>query len=156
MNLPIWGLPYPSSLSAPKTPCADFSGTLLTDSPTSGLKSGNDVFGISLDPFGGGTLCEIAHLPAAGTTVMKKPEAWTHTQAASLPLVWLTVRTCIECVDPYVRDTPGKRLVVLGGSSATGMYTIFLAKAKGVEGLDELFGTQCGFCDRHHGRGRGD
>jgi NADPH:quinone reductase-like Zn-dependent oxidoreductase len=145
MNLPIWSLPYPSSLSAPKTPCTDVSGTLLADSPASGLKAGDDVFGICLNPFAGGTLCEVAHRPAAGTTVVKKPEAWTHTQAASLPLVWLTERTCIECVDPYVRDTPGKRLVVLGGSSATGMYTIFIAKARGWKVLTSCSGRNADF-----------
>lgn len=84
-----------------------------------------------MNPLAEGTLCEVAHLPSASATVVKKPEGWTHTQAASLPLVWLTARTCIECIDPYVRETPIKRLVVLGGSSATGMYTIFLAEEQG-------------------------
>ena len=76
---------------------------------------------------------------------MKKPEGWTHAQAASLPLVWLTARTCIECVDPYVKDTQSKRLVVLGGSSATGMYTILLAKARGWKVLTSCSGRNTAF-----------
>jgi hypothetical protein len=90
-------------------------------------------------------LCEVAHLPAAGTTAVKKLEAWTHTQAAGLPLTWLTARTCIERVDPYVWGTPGKRLVVLGESSATGMYTIFIAKARGWTVLTSCSGRNADF-----------
>ena len=51
-----------------KTPCADFSGTLLGADAATGLKP--DVFGITVNPFAGGTLCEVAHLPVVSTTVV--------------------------------------------------------------------------------------
>jgi NADPH:quinone reductase-like Zn-dependent oxidoreductase len=104
------------------------------------LEPGNDVFGIMVD-----TLCEVAHLPVASTTVVKKPEEWSYVQAASQPLVWLTARTCIACVEPYVKDTPGKRLVVLGGSSATGRHTIFMVKARGWKVLTSCSGRNADF-----------
>lgn len=66
-------------------------------------------------------------------------------QAASLPVVWLTARTCIECVDPDIRHTLGKRLVVLGGSSATAMHTILLAKERGWEVLTSCSGRNAEF-----------
>jgi NADPH:quinone reductase-like Zn-dependent oxidoreductase len=109
------------------------------------LEPGNDVFGIMMNPFAGGTLCEVAHLPVASTAVMKKPEEWPHVRATSLPLVWLTARTWIACVEPYVKDTPGKRLAVLGGSSATGMHTIFTVKARGWKVLTSCSGRNADF-----------
>lgn len=130
MNLPTWSLPFPASLRPPKTPCANFSGTLLGADAATGLKPDDDIFGITVNQFAGGTLCEVAHLPVVSTTVVKKPEEWSYVQAASLPLVRLTARTCIACVEPHAKDTPSKRLVVLGGSSATGMYTNFMVKAR--------------------------
>lgn len=108
-----------------------------------------------MNPFAGGTLCEAAHLPVVSTTVVKKLEEWSHVQAASLPLVWLTARTCIACVEPYVKDTPGKRLVVLGGSSATGMYTIFMVKARGWKVLTSCSGRNADFVTNTMGAGEG-
>jgi reticulon-4-interacting protein 1, mitochondrial len=43
------------------------------------------------------------------------------------------------------KDTPGKRLVVLGGSSAIGMYTIFIAKARGWKVLTSCLGRNADF-----------
>jgi reticulon-4-interacting protein 1, mitochondrial len=101
MNLPIRSLPFPASLRAPKAPCADFSGTILDADAATSLKPNDDVFEITVNPFVGGTLFEVARLPVANTTVVEKPEEWSHVQAASLPLVWLTARTRITCVEPY-------------------------------------------------------
>jgi NADPH:quinone reductase-like Zn-dependent oxidoreductase len=49
---------------------------------------------------------------------------------------------CIACVEPYVKDA---RLVVLSGSSATGMYTIFMAKARGRKVLTSRSGRNADF-----------
>ena len=83
-----------------------------------------------------------------------KPEEWSHVQAASLPLVWLTARTRIACVEPHAKGTPSKRLVALGGSSATCMYTNFIAKARW-KVLSRCSGRKCGLCHQYYGRGRG-
>ncbi|KAF2218844.1 hypothetical protein BDZ85DRAFT_64884, partial [Elsinoe ampelina] len=48
-----------------------------------------------------------------------------------LPLVFLTARTCITAITPYLpRTNPHPRVAILGGSSATGIYTIHLARKK--------------------------
>jgi len=78
MNFPIWSLLFSASFRAPKTPCADFSGTILGADAAIGLKPGDNVFGIKMNPFVGSTLCEVAHLPVASTRVVKKPEEWSH------------------------------------------------------------------------------
>lgn len=92
------------------------------------------MFGLYLS-MNRGTLSEVAVIdvsPTAGeAVVLKKPKEWSWNEAASLPLVWLTARTTIGGVESYVAKAAGKKLVVLGGSSATGMYTIWLAKQRG-------------------------
>lgn len=127
--------------------CCDFSGTVEHAGPdAAGLRPGDDVFGFTMAPAGGvGTAAEVLTLDtaAAGVAVAKKPAGWDHAHAAAVPLVWLTARVCIEAAAPWVEAGSGsgdssssssssKRwLVVLGGSSATGMHTIRLAKARG-------------------------
>jgi hypothetical protein len=51
------------------------------------LKPSDDVFGIMMNPFAGGTLCEVAHLPVASTAVVKKLEEWSYVQPTNLPLM---------------------------------------------------------------------
>jgi reticulon-4-interacting protein 1, mitochondrial len=141
MNSPIWSLPY---LSHPKVPCADFSGTVLAAGEGTSFQKDDEVFGFHLTPGQGGTLAEVLHIKeggpsGAGATIVKKPNDWTHAQAASLPLVWLTARTCIELCEPYVKKDMGK-IVVLGGSSGVGMYVVYLAKERGWEVLASCSG----------------
>jgi hypothetical protein len=49
MNFPIWSLLFSASFRAPKTPCADFSGTILGADAAIGLKPGDDVSGCEYD-----------------------------------------------------------------------------------------------------------
>jgi reticulon-4-interacting protein 1, mitochondrial len=62
---------------------------------------------------------------------VKKPKEWSHEKAAAISLVWLTAKSCIANVERYVEDSSSKRVAVLGGSSAVGIYTIMLAKERG-------------------------
>jgi len=79
--------------------------------------------------------------------VIKKPQDMSWEQAAALPLVWLTgnisssenltvllmdiARTTIANVETHVQKDG--RLVVLGGSSAVGMFVLQLASKRGWE-----------------------
>ncbi|KAK5680253.1 hypothetical protein LTR17_004444 [Elasticomyces elasticus] len=129
MNLPIWKIP---GYNKPKTCVCDFSGTVITGGRTELLR-GDEVFGMTLKPFddAGGALGEIAQFNMANSVVVKKPKEWSHEKAAGISLVWLTAKACIENVAKFVDETTTKRIAVLGGSSATGMYTIMLAKQRG-------------------------
>lgn len=126
--------------------CCDFSGTVVHAGPDAagGLQPGDDVFGFTMAPAGGvGTAAEVLTLDTASAAiaVAKKPAGWDHAHAAAVPLVWLTARVGIEAAAPWVEvgigsggssSSSGNRwLVVLGGSSATGMHTIRLAKRRG-------------------------
>lgn len=135
MNLPFWSIPLPM-FTAEKTVGCDFSGVVLQGGEGSGYSEGDEVFGFtakSNNPCGG-TLAEIAHIDLSTACVTKKPEDWTWNQAAGLGCVFLTARTCIESVAPWVEAATTavqKRLVILGGSSACGIYEIQLAKKRG-------------------------
>lgn len=111
----------------------DFSGRVIQ---AKGFSEGDEVFGMSMSaftPLRTGTLAKVAVLDEKSTSLIKKPNEWTHEQASSLPLVWLTAKACIEDVKPFVSksNVKEKRIVVLGGSSAVGIYTIILAKKLG-------------------------
>lgn len=120
--------------------CCDFSGTIThVGGPDTGFTTGDQVFGFTMAPMNGlGTAGEILTFDTASSSVAitKKPSNWDHTHAAAIPLVWLTARTSIEAVSAYVeqqqqQQSKDKWLVVLGGSSSTGMYTIRIAKSRG-------------------------
>ena len=120
------------SYQTEKGVACDFSATVSAGGRT-GFMKGDEIFGMTLKPYkyGGGALAEMAELDMSNTVAVKKPAEWSWQQAAAIPLVWLTARTCIANVEDYVEQAPGKRLAVLGGSSATGIYTIMLAKKRG-------------------------
>jgi NADPH:quinone reductase-like Zn-dependent oxidoreductase len=120
------------SYQAEKGVACDFSATVSAGGRT-GFMKGDEIFGLTMKPYkyGGGALSEMAELDMSNTVAVKKPAEWSWQQAAAIPLVWLTARTCIANVEDYVEQSQGKRLAVLGGSSATGMYTIMLAKKRG-------------------------
>lgn len=130
MNLPLANLPF---LNGEKLLARDFSGTVLATSPeVLDFRVGDEVCGI-LPDFSGktGTLTEVSYFDVRKACMMKKPQNLSHVQAASLPLVFLTARTSIAHVEPEVNAQAEKKLVVLGGSSSTGIYTIKLAKQRG-------------------------
>lgn len=114
--------------------CCDFSGTVTHAGPNAGFVPGDQVFGFTMAPMNGfGTAGEVLTFDTASPSVAiaKKPSNWDHAHAAAIPLVWLTARTSIEAVHASVEQSKDKWLVVLGGSSSTGMYTVRIAKARG-------------------------
>ncbi|KAL2417772.1 hypothetical protein ABEF95_010229 [Exophiala dermatitidis] len=131
MNLPLHSLPY---LNGPKVPGRDFAGTVLAAGEGTEFKKGDEIYGImplALD--GTGFLTEVAHIDTRKACIIKKPKHLSWTQAASLPLVYLTARTIIDKCKPFMKSpVPSEnKLVVLGGSSSTGIYTIQIAKSLG-------------------------
>ena len=130
MNLPLNNIP---GLNGPKIPARDFSGTILAAADGTGFENGDEVMGISTASDGSGGLTEVAHLDISKACIVKKPPHMSWTQAASLPLVWLTARTSIERCLPYLKQSnpADNKLVVLGGSSSTGLYTVRIAKERG-------------------------
>ncbi|SMQ46437.1 unnamed protein product [Zymoseptoria tritici ST99CH_3D1] len=146
MNMPIWSIPI-GPLTAEKTLCSDFSGTVIAAGEGADFVEGDEIFGVTLKPFApcGGTMAEIAHINLDNACVVKKPREMTFVQAAGLGCVFLTARTCIEHCIPYVEPNSSKRVVVLGGSSSAGMYTVYLAKQRGWKVLSTCSGKNAGW-----------
>ncbi|KAK7514046.1 alcohol dehydrogenase [Phyllosticta citriasiana] len=152
MNLPLFtpsALPFPLStlfsrwpLDAPaqrvKGVGADYAGVVVAAQDGCGFSVGDKVFGLAFTPGGArGTLSEAMLLDAKSDVVLRTPQGWGDVQAASVPLVALTARTCVERCIGYVdgvdadKNDKNKTLVVLGGASATGLYTTLLAAHRG-------------------------
>lgn len=144
MNVPLNSLP---TLNAPKIPARDFSGIVLAAAPDTPFKKGDEIMGISMNYAGTGFLTQVSHLDVKTACIVKKPQHMSWQQAASLPLVWLTARTSIEHVVPYAKAaTPSdNRIVVLGGSSGTGLYTVQIAHQRGWKVLSSCSGKNVDF-----------
>ncbi|KAK9774154.1 putative Enoyl reductase (ER) domain-containing protein [Seiridium cardinale] len=127
MGFPL--LPYIPGFVLPthKGLAEDFSGVVEEAGKDSGFKVGDEVFGIVYF-VPGGTLQEGIKIDIKTSVVLPKPADWSWEQAGALPLVWLTAQTMIHLVDSYVKN---KKVVVLGGSSGTGMYAVWIAKQRG-------------------------
>ncbi|ETN38939.1 uncharacterized protein HMPREF1541_06981 [Cyphellophora europaea CBS 101466] len=144
MNVPLHSLP---GLNGPKIPARDFSGIVLASSPESGYQKGEEIMGISMNYTGTGFLTEVSHLDTRTACIIKKPNHMSWNQAASLPLVWLTARTSIDKCTPFLSKSKSSdnRLVVLGGSSGTGLYTVRLAHERGWKVLSTCSGRNVDF-----------
>lgn len=146
MNLPLFDLPY---LNGPKVLARDFAGEVLAASPEiKDFQQGDQVCGFVPGGFGTtGCLTEVSHIDLRKACMIKKPPHLSFTQAASLPLVFLTARTSIDRVSEDMKASPASvnRLVVLGGSSSTGIYTVKLAKQRGWTVLSTCSGRNTDF-----------
>jgi reticulon-4-interacting protein 1, mitochondrial len=140
MNLPLWSLPR---MSFPKVPGADFAGTVLSAGEDTSWVEGDEILGFSLGKSTNGFLSEVVDLDEKIATIVRKPRNWSWGQAASLPLVWLTARTCVELCAPCLKEK--KQMVVLGGSSGVGMYVCHLAKQRGWDVLATCSGRNAEF-----------
>ncbi|KAI2603217.1 alcohol dehydrogenase [Hypoxylon fragiforme] len=125
----------------------DFSGIVVgAGGAGSAFKPGDEVFGI-VPYLPGGTLQETIRIDtsrSSGAVVLPKPADWSWEQAAAVPLVWLTAQTTIARVESHVQTKNG-RVMVLGGSSACGMYAVHLARQRGWTVLASCSGRNAEF-----------
>lgn len=132
-------------MSFAKVPGADFAGTVLDVGENTTWKTGEEILGFSLGKSTNGFLSEVVDLDESIATIVAKPKDWSWAQAAALPLVWLTARTCVELCEPYIQKSESKKFVVLGGSSGVGMYVCHLAKQRGWDVLATCSGRNAEF-----------
>ncbi|GAB9474600.1 Quinone oxidoreductase protein [Globisporangium polare] len=94
-------------------------------SVTSGLKVGDAVY--AMTPFDGfGTFAEYINIDEK--YVALKPKNVSFDQAASVPLAALT---SYQGLLEHAKLTQGQRVLVIGGSSATGIFAVQIAKTAG-------------------------
>ena len=141
-RLPIIG----STLQGPKGIAEDFSGTVITagQEAAKAFSAGDEVLGLTIGlATTAGCLAEVIDVDTRKATMIRKPQAFSFEQAAALPLTWLTARTSIAGCEPYIKS--GGKLLVLGGSSATGMHTVHLAKQRGWQVMATCSGRNASF-----------
>lgn len=118
---------------APKGIGCDYSGEVIAvGSGISNFAIGDEVFGLCFDatgPPGSRALTDIMALDTSVATnvIVKKPKQWSWEEAASISLVWLTAQTALSPPHTFVPPpaiTIKPSIVVLGGSSAVGIYAI--------------------------------
>lgn len=105
----------------------DAAGTVVEvgASVASGLKVGDVVY--AMTPFNGfGTFAE--YIDIDEKYVALKPTNVSFDQAASVPLAALT---SYQGLLEHTKLTQGQRVLVIGGSSATGIFAVQIAKATG-------------------------
>ncbi|KAI1341239.1 alcohol dehydrogenase [Xylariaceae sp. FL0016] len=144
MNLFVNSLP---GFQATKIVGRDLAGVVLAAAPGTSFEKGDEVMGVTMAFDGSGTLTEVVHVDMGSSCLVKKPQHMTWTQAASLPLVWLTAYTSIEKCTPFMKKSnpADNKIVILGGSSATGIYSIWLARERGWHVLTSCSSRNSGF-----------
>ncbi|TNY23206.1 chaperonin 10-like protein [Rhodotorula diobovata] len=133
-NLALFRLP---ALASPHGIGCDFSGVVLArGTQVTNLSIGAQVMGVTVNPLAspnGGTLSQISVIDLSRSAVIPKPPHLSWTQAAALPLAFLTARTVLS--PPYLVLPPSdqgapaapRTIVVLGASSAVGQHVVQLA-----------------------------
>lgn len=144
-NLPVFNIPiWP--LNVPKLTGCDFAGEVLaTGNAVSDFKPGDHIMGVSMWQGWNGTLGEVIIADTTSGCFVKKPQNWSWEKAGGVSLVWLTARTMIENATRAIATSKAKKLAVLGGSSATGMYVVQIAKQRGWDVLASCSGRNTDF-----------
>lgn len=101
----------------------DFSGTVLrVGSAVKDLKPGDDVVGMA--PY-----CFRSHVTVHRNMVFRKPETMSHTEAATLPTVFLTSHYAIN---ELARMEKGESILIHAGTGGVGQAAIQIAKHLGL------------------------
>jgi NADPH:quinone reductase-like Zn-dependent oxidoreductase len=113
--------------SFPKILGSDFSGIVeAVGNDVKNYKIGDEVFGMS-DMLKGGSYAEYIVTDESG--ICKKPENYSHAEAAGLSLVCLTT---LQSFHKFTAMKPGQTLFINGASGGVGVYAVQLAKAFGM------------------------
>ncbi|CAN3376561.1 hypothetical protein DIURU_002688 [Diutina rugosa] len=110
----------------------DYSGTIesigATAASHTGLKVGDEVFGLYRHFFQKGTIAEYIKIKPMGRdcSIAKIPKGMSKDEAAAVPLVFGTANQMMAD-----HDLKGAKVLVLGGATSVGRYVIQLARIKG-------------------------
>ena len=101
----------------------DFSGVVVRAPFESfPLQPGDEVYGITAVPRGGGSLAEYAAVPA--DSVARKPQILSHVEAAAVPLAALTAWGAVV---EEAKAHEGQRILIHGGAGGVGHVAVQLA-----------------------------
>jgi NADPH:quinone reductase-like Zn-dependent oxidoreductase len=125
------GLPYPIRLAGyglrtpnNRVPGTDVAGRVESTGPNvTGLKAGDDVFGVARGSFA-------QYACARADKLVLKPKRLTFEQAAAMPV---SACTALQAVRDHGRVRPGQQVLVIGASGGVGTFAVQIAKAFGAE-----------------------
>lgn len=119
-------LPIEPSAAAPFRIGFDFAGVIdAVGSNVKGFNTGDEVFGGHHDPY---QMSCADFINVEATALVRKPTTISFEEAAAIPLVGIT---SYQALLERSKLKSGDRVLVLGGSTATGMIGIQIAKAFG-------------------------
>ncbi|KEP53895.1 alcohol dehydrogenase [Rhizoctonia solani 123E] len=139
---------------ATKIPGADVSGVVAAVGPgVERWKVGDEVFGLWLSIDGNGTNQAYLTVPETAP-IVPKPANLSHTEAASLPLVFLTSYTGLVLRggldrDPEVNTAQNAKVLIVGASGGTGIIGVQLAKSLGATVIAVCSGKNADFVKEH-------
>ncbi len=115
-------------LKFPATLGGDFSGIITeVGIEVSGFKNGDMVYGQAIVLSGGsGSFAEF--ISADAKYIAKKPKKANHAEAAALPLAGVSA---LQALTEHMNLSPGKKILIHGGSGGIGSIAIQIAKHLG-------------------------
>ncbi|CAE6410981.1 unnamed protein product [Rhizoctonia solani] len=139
---------------ASKIPGADVSGVVVAvGEGVLRWKVGDQVFGLWMSTDGDGTNQAYLTIPETAP-IVPKPANLSHTEAASLPLVFLTSYTSLVLRgglsrDPEVNARQNAKVLIVGASGGTGIVGVQLAKSLGATVIAICSGKNAEFVKEH-------
>ena len=133
VDIQLWGNPLIGYIAGKKEKGIgrDYSGEIIAvgEAFQSTWQVGDEVYGLCNRPMAEGTFTQYLSISPGTEPVAKKPSAWTHEEAAAVPLVVLTAFSCLDWL-PSAAQSPNKqrRVIVAGASGGVGMWCVQLAK----------------------------
>jgi NADPH:quinone reductase-like Zn-dependent oxidoreductase len=107
---------------------SDLSGVIEQVGPgVSGLKAGDDVYGVTNPDFIG---AYTEYALASVAMIARKPQRLSHTEAASVPVVAVTAW---QMLFDYAHVKPGQSVLIHGAGGNVGAYAVQLASQAGLE-----------------------
>ena len=119
---------YPGGPKPPFVPGRDASGIVIQGDAAGRWQPGDAVVVLqsSTTDLVNGTLCEQQWF--AAENLARKPEGWSHCEAAAAPLVFLTAWKALVDIGGL---QPGQNVVITGASGGVGLAAVQLARAYG-------------------------
>jgi NADPH:quinone reductase-like Zn-dependent oxidoreductase len=111
-----------------KIPAADFSGVIYKiGTNVTKYKIGDEVFGLNISVTGNGCLSQFIKLSETMPSMTYKPTNLSHTEAAALPLVFLTAYTALHDWGGFTNDN-NEKVLILGASGGVGHIACQIAR----------------------------
>lgn len=123
------GRALPGGAKPPYIPGMDLAGVIDAVGPSAGDWQAGDRVMAAVSPWEPGGGAQAEYRVVASDQLARVPDGWSLTEAATLPMNGMTVRTALD----MLALPPGSTLAVTGSAGAVGQYAIQLGVHLGLE-----------------------